>query len=349
MTALVGMMARVGIESEALLDFKGENRIDMNTQKALTRLLTEYGFVDLMGVNDANALTAAIGQLPPDVRTVWIKTLKGLYDLNRFRCGERHETMTDICNAEQLPEDFHKQLNLVVVSKQVAEKREIPVHTGYATRVCEPELSLADSVDHCTTIERARVLRERGNFPAGSSRNEIWTNLFKLPAELSAEVTLLDGYFFHYNLQRKGAPRDHVTWFIRELNRTLLEGSSLRLLCQLPEGSTVLGLEQTVQDLLSPIVGSGRLASIHVVLAPARGSTRLPHNRHLRFSCGAAITSDEGFDRLGRSKIDGVEGFSWKAVMSAEMLGEFSRREDQFLKSPKRVEIQVNARSSSRQ
>ena len=83
-----------------------------------------------------------------------------------------------------------------------------------------------------------------------------------------------------------------------------------------------------------------------MVLAPEGGSPRLPHDRHLRFSCGVAITSEEGFDRLGTEPIYGVDGFTWNPVLLPDMLGQLAKRGSVYLRRANKVEFQIRSVSA---
>lgn len=333
------MMCRVALDADALLDHKHATRRDMNIHRTLTKTLFDYGFIEALGKNDAVALLEAIEQLSPDARERWGAVLVALDACNRLRRGEGHQTVRELVNVDHLPEDLHETLDLIVVSETAAERQHLPLEVGFAQREREPELCVAESFTNCATVERVQRLRGRGNFPPSTAREAIWKAVFALPAELSTEATLLDRYFLNDLLRGRGRGRDHAEWFIRALDRTMAHNSSLRLLCEVPaDGNppkplTEEKLKRAVRDRIIPIVGRGRLAKLEVVLAPwFKLHEDAPHNRHLRFLSGVAITTPEGFDRLDKQEVAGIDGFSWSAVTSASMLGDLGKREDVILR-----------------
>lgn len=345
MTARKGLLARIAIDDEALLDFKEVNRTSINAHRTLTRVLEEFAVVDWRGDNDELAVHRSITQLSSDMGTLWTKVLDGLHDSNRLLWGERDETMHDILARGDLPSEVRAHLDLVVVSEQAAQQRGIPVE-GYAQQPGEPEISVAESVTNCATIGRVQALRARGIYPTGTSRQVVWDEVFAVVAGFSTEATLLDGFFLAHVLETKTSPRDHAEWLVRKLDSSLIPGSSLRMFCFLPKGVESDEAERTLQELISPLIGGGNLSHVTVVLAPEGGGARLPHDRHLRFSCGVAVTSEEGFDRLGTEPIYGVDGFTWNPVLLPEMLGQLAKRESVYLRRSNKVEFQIRAVSA---
>lgn len=333
------MMCRIALDADALLDHKDATRQDMNTHRTLTKTVAEYGLVEALGKNDADAIFDAIQQLDhQDMRDRWTEVLVALHNSNRLRVGGGDETVRELVNNDHLREDLHETLDLIVVSEAAATKRSVPALVGFAKRELEPELCVADSVAHCATVEHVQTLRERGNFPASTARETVWKAVFALPAELSMEATLLDQYFLKWLLNGR-RDRDHAEWLIGALDRTMAPNSRLRLLCGVPTSGnppqplTEDDVEQAVMERIAPIVGRGRLTKVEVVLAPwPKRHENGPHNRHLRFSCGVAITTPEGFDRLDSQKIVGIDGFSWGVETSASMLGDLGKREDVILR-----------------
>lgn len=339
-----GVVARVGLDSDALLDHLGPSRLATSIQTRLAETLADIGVLELRGSADAVELFAAIGQLSEGMRTLWQKTLAGLDQGNRIRHGGHLDAMRDVCRAQHLLPELQQTIDLIVLSEGSAEKQGLTNDAGSLQRPGEPELSVADSIDHCDTVKTVRNLRHRGNFPAGTSRDEIWDLIFAPLAEISHEVTLLDRYFL------TNASADHAKWLLRALDRTLMPASNLRLLGEWDAKWSRDQAFDVARERAGRLVGSGRIANVEIVLAASwdRGpsarramtTTYGPHNRHLRFSCGAAITSTEGFDRL-RPKIQGVDGFTWNVVTAPDRLGDLGKSEAAVADQPVRVVLQV--------
>jgi hypothetical protein len=343
------MIGRVALDTDALLDHRDQGRGAMNTHRELVDVLTSFGYLELLGPDDASALFDAIYQLDSEKHALWSKAILALHSLNRVRTGDLNGTTRDASAIEPLPEPLRSTIDLLVVSNRVAQGRQPLMEDGFESRPGEPERTLADSIRHCRTIERLRTMHEHGNFAQGASRQTVWDELFVPPARLSTEATLLDRYFLeHLFNDRKREPRDHAEWLISSMDRDLASGSTVRLLCGWPSDRDrnapidKVTLTSRLRDHLGPILGSGRLDGVTVVLA--RWPTRKgdgPHNRHLRFSCGFAITSQEGFDRLDSSRIVGIDGFSWGAITSTQLLADLQAREDIILKCRPRTEIRL--------
>src|SRR5262249_19132098 len=155
-----------------------------------------------------------------------------------------------------------------------------------------------DSVTHCQTIDGVRSLRQLGNYRTHTQRDVIWDDVLASPAAVSTEATLLDRYFLEHVLNGKSRhTRDHAEWLIDKLDGSMIVGSALRLLCGWPvvRGTSSLfpqpRIEAMVQKRVAPLIGNGRLRRIEIILVPwPKRAHDAPHNRHLRFNSGAAVS-----------------------------------------------------------
>lgn len=346
------MITRVALDSKALLDHKDSTRVAVNTHRSLVQVLESYGFIQLLGPADSAALVRAIKSLPTEMGEIgeyWEKAIVRLMDLNRVHIGSFDRTAGDLCAEEPLPEPLRSLADLVIVSERACSDRAPLRVNGFDKRVGEPEVALADSITQCQTIESARFLRELGNFRADTQRDDIWDEVFAAPAALSTEATLLDRFFLEHVLNGKSRDlRDHVEWLIGKLDESMSDGSTLRLLCGWPvvRGSKKLfprnRIEASVRKRIASCIGDGRLDRIQVILTPwPKRQDGAPHNRHIRFNAGVAISTEEGFDRLDQTAIQGIDGFSWRPITSATLLGDLTTRENVICTHPDRFELQV--------
>lgn len=346
------MIARVAIDSVALLDFKGEPRRAANTHSGIIEVLDEYGYLDLLGARDAGALFDAIQELNPDLRNLWSQALQDLHTLNRLHVGDRQAAMSDLCIADDLPIELGSLLDLVVVRESLASLRGIPAGTGFARRATEPELSLPDSVRRSSTIKCLRRQRVRGSFAKGESRETVWREVLARPAALSKSATILDRYFLTDLLASKGTPnRDHHAWLLRNLSQAMQQGSSICVLSELPvidkraagqpPRMAAKDAERILRRALGPLVGKGNINECHIILAPwpPRWEDG-PHNRHIRFSCGVALCASEGLDYLDRSQL--LSPFTWQAATSADWIGELSLAEQVIRRAKRRFELSLH-------
>lgn len=356
MTKPPRVLARIGIDPEALLNHAGQDRHSLNTQERLLEVLREYGVLEIMGTPDAKALLDAIEQLSPILRERWTASLVALHGCNRVSVGNLPQTMGDIARTHPLPQELGQSLDLFVLGKDAAVGQAVPERSGYWRRPEEPEFAVADSADVCLTIKEIRTMHKLGNFPERTSRKEIWDRLIAPLAALSDEVTILDRFFLTKYLRTKNLSKDpyvgHVKWLIESLGRGLLPGSTIRILGEWPEVNTSGRLEPLPEsqvrdragERLTPLVRSGQVKGIRVVLAKAwAGNRRGAHNRHLRFSCGIAVTTHEGFDRLRDPAINGVDGFTWTLVSSSDRLADLGRAESTVTHHDVRLEMRFPA------
>lgn len=343
------MIARIALDADALLDHKEPSRRSSNTHRSLLEVLESYGYLQFLGKTDADALFNVVEGLSDEMKELWTKVVLSLHDLNRLHVGTSDDATGEICDTVPLSEPLRSLVDLIVVREEVSEGNNLLEEQGFAKRDDEPELSLADSVAQCQTIDKMRKLRRIGNYGEGTSRNKIWDEVFAAPAEVSSEATLLDRFFLTNLLSGAGGGRrSHADWLLRKLDATMPEGANVRLLGEWPvvRGSKSLvekvSLQKRVKSHIAPIIGTGRLGSINVLLAPwPRRHEGGPHNRHIRFAAGIAIGTDEGFDRLDSTKVQGIDGFSWRSITDARSLGDLGKRENMISGHPCCLEIKV--------
>lgn len=343
------MIARVALDSEALLDFKEEPRRAANAQSGLIEVLNEYGYFELLGVPDQTALFDAISRLDPTLSDLWIQALKDLNTLNRVKEGDGRTTMSALCSAEDLPTDLEGLLDLVVIRESLANLRGIPTETGYAKRDLEPEVSLTDSVRRTSTVQGLRNQRSRGSYAKGEAREKVWSEVLEPAAALSTDATILDRFFLTHLLTNGKGGRDHHDWLLRKLNESMQPGASIRVISELPVvGNAAAGMralrmdtgkaKQILGDALAPLFGKGNTTELHIVLAPWLPRWKNgPHNRHIRFSCGVALCTSEGLDYLDQPELPSP--FTWQAATSAHWLGELRSAEGVILQAERRLEL----------
>lgn len=338
------MLARISIDADAILAIGGQApRLTMHTHTRILRAITDFGVIRWMGANDDAAMWSAVDQLSADQRTLWTKRLHDLYDSNRMLWGDRDETTHEIFAMETIPSDAARMVDLVVLSEEIALLRGVPATKGFKGRPNEPEFSLVDSVDVCTTIRRMQDLRTRGNFAAGKKRDDVWDQLFALPASLSSDVTVLDRYFLS-DVLRANPPkvRDHAQWLLRKLAQSVQPNSTFRILCELPGGLSATDATERLRQRLAHSVDRGNFKSVEAVLAPwPTASASRPHNRHIRFSCGVAVATDEGFDRLDQSTLQYLEGFTWRVATDRDRIASWSKRERSVVTSLNRIQVPI--------
>ncbi len=308
--------------------------------------LESLGLLEARNNDDLVELFDAITNLSSDTQTLWVKTLTALDGVNRIRRGNGTETSREVALKTPLPLDLSSDVDVLVVSDVSGHAQGVPESPGFVCRNDGPELAYLDSFAHCATANTVRGLRDRGNFAQGSSRDEIWDAVLRPLAQISDEATLLDRYFL------TKASGDHAKWLVRSLDGALRDGAHLRILGEWdPSWSEQQALEVAHQRV-APHIGSGRIGSAEVILAAAwdrngaqsrraKNTPYGPHNRHLRFSCGLAVTSAEGFDRLRQRTVEGIDGFTWGLASSADRLGDLGRSEDVVASQPKRVLVHL--------
>ena len=69
----LGLLARVGVDSSALLDFKDSSRGSLNAQRAMVTALEGLGVLEARNNDDLVELFDAVTDLSPDAQTLWIR------------------------------------------------------------------------------------------------------------------------------------------------------------------------------------------------------------------------------------------------------------------------------------
>lgn len=288
------MIARVGLDAQALLDYQSDDPRDMNVHHDVVEFMQEYGILQLRGEQDKMAILEAIrAQESPSVRTLWEKYMQAYRQYGRIRSEELSGTTHDSLLAPVL-HSAQAQLDLVLVGEELKGALEVSSPQGWVDSAAEqPELAIAYQVNRTKTKARLGQLREV-NYPLGASRDVIWDEVFQKPVSISGSAHLLDRYFL------KG---DGYGWFIAKLEQNLEPGSELTLLGELPKEVQEDALESQIRERLPTLKN---LSRIRVVLSASwdkekrtgkgRRSDRTPygpHNRHLRLPCGVNIGVEE--------------------------------------------------------
>lgn len=345
------MIARVALDSEALLDFEKEPRRAANVQADLVEVLLDYGYLEHLGDNDKVALEDAYGRLRPDLNELWDQAMKDMASLNRIMLGDDAAAMRDLCAGERLPARLNDRLDLVVIRQSLAAVRGVDINTGHAKRGNEPEIALSDTVRQSSTVKGLHDQREHGGaYEKGEERESVWEDLLVHAARLSVDATILDRYFLTHLLQPKGKRRrDHHEWLLAKLDQSMLPGATLRVISELPtigrgrDGSPPPRMSpddavSRIESGLAPLVGGGRIGQLKIVLAPwPERREGGPHNRHVRFSCGVALCTYEGFDYLDKPEL--VAKFTWQAATSAKRIAQLAADEQVILRDEERLDV----------
>jgi len=343
------MITRSVIDARAIRELLDQSpRASFRSHADVTQVLREHGVLLLTCKEDQDELIGAIKVQRQEVKDLWIETFKALQNTGRYTFSAPPlRAATSALLDESNPRELASGVDMVVVSSDVAQ-REGFEEQGFTTPQGAPELVMPEAIRQCTTVKRLVDLRERGNFPEGTPRDSIWSEVLAPLAAVSEEATILDRYLLG-DLSHSRHLRGHVAWLLQRLNRAAPRMRYVRLLAEVPNPwdprtrdrmpITSAELDGILRDTVRRLMIE---VTVKVVVAPwAISNEKGPHDRHIRFSCGSAIGVEEGFDRLKDNQVWGLDGLSWKHLVRPEALQGLRKREDYVLGHPDRIELLI--------
>jgi len=198
-------------------------------------------------------------------------------------------------------------------------------------------IATPDSLPGTDLISKAVALVERGNFPEGTRREDIWEQVFFPLARRSRNITILDRYIFRrmeeaQALRRPAQHPDHLQWLLQKIHSHALPGTVVRVLTEMGTGraaGTAEGAVQLLQNAWQP--GTGSIREIVCAGTVWERGGGMPHNRHIRFGPSTALSCVEGVDRLCRPSVYGSDGFTWVYKWNAEGVNPMITNENRVL------------------
>ena len=323
-----------------------EPRVRQRNHEDLTEVLREYGVLVLTCQQDEDELMDAIKAQPQRIRELWVETIKALKNTGRYvHSAPPLRAATSALFDGAYPREVATSADLVVVGSDVARRVGFE-DEGFTASLGGPELVMPDVIRRCMTVRRLIDLSQSGNFPEGTTRDSIWTEVMAPLAAVSEEATILDRYLLS-DLSPSRHLGGHVPWLLQRLNRAAPRMRYVRLLAGVPRpwnprtGNRMPIASDELDGILREAVRRLMIdVTVKVVVAPwGISNEKGPHDRHMRFSCGSAIGVEEGFDRLNGNRVWGLDGLSWKHLVRPEALQGLKKREDYVLGHPDRIEL----------
>lgn len=296
------MIVRIRIEPNAIREAIA-NSPD-GGKEVLTRLATElrrHGAIYLIHEEDLKEVLRPLEpNLKPAVAKLWKKLLEDLRLWGR------------IVDVDTTPEEVG-DVDLAILSAGSLPE-------GGRGRADGVHLSTAEEADRSPVIQQLRRLKYAENYKEGTDSERVWDERFASCTRISKRVTLVDKYLFGGT---SGLNRELVPWVLTRLEQDCMLGLEVELIGALPTGAEPWQIRSLIAD---HGFGQSRLSSIKIWIAPWVWNDKVfdrkaerqvemkrsgPHNRHIRFSCGAAFTLEEGFDRLWRRNRNGGQPKVW--------------------------------------
>lgn len=310
----------VAIDPVALLDRPAAR--DRQVHRAVVEVLRDHGVLTL-GRVDSDALLDAIGRIEGDSRTLWVKLLSGLNDLNRIDRGVRAASVADTLLNLSNHVEIGAAVDLLIAGEEAAKQRGVNFTNGCLT-IGETDVVLAATIDRSPTVGGAQGI---GNYPPGTNRRVIGDEILRPAAARSGTVTVLDPHLLDHVLgSGRGRRRDHVEWLVAVFASSLPPGSTLAFIGDFPSGRGQRGELLTDELATSEIeraIGralKGRSEPMTVRITLVRGpnpETKMS-NRYLNFDCGFAFEVTHDISRLGSEKSPGPDYLTFRRLNAVE-------------------------------
>lgn len=335
------MIARVALDPSSLVDLQvvDDEEATSALHDLLLTALSVHGAVVLGTPADAYGLMKEVKAQSQEVRKHWDVVLGSLSSSRRLirRTPPCARPIAQIRLLEELRDQWRDQVEVVVVDRARAVEFGVAGSPGHIEDASAAlEISTARGARLTVAMEQARRLAERANQPCGTGRDDFWSGVLAPLARLSNEAVILDRYLFHKLLAKPTAggsgAEEHVCWLLECLDRDMPAGSKVTLIAhdEAPQDRGRSGPIPRVNasDIAALIERfwlyrpAGGLGLVEVVIAPWRQRRRLlPHDRHVRFNVGAAVTFAQGLDRLATPKIEEPDGLNWHYRQGASAVG----------------------------
>ncbi|MFE9784995.1 hypothetical protein ACFYO7_06395 [Nocardia salmonicida] len=332
------MYARIAVTADALTGSSLPDSIMNSMHRGLLEAINAHGrlvFSSPAEALDMIRLAGSTGGLPQDARKLWEVTLLRLRRHHRVTILDG--TATPIPTALTLAElraTWGMAADVAVVADSTGARLGISPTAGMASDpTAAPDVAVLPSATNCPRWQRHRDLTARAIAATGSSREDFWSEVLEPLATDARNVTVLDRYLFATIWKRQTSPRpdlEHVTWLLQRLDSVMAADGQVQLFSDELSKSSSFTAAQTakqVHDLWTP-PATGRIGKVTLKLAKSTPTDPFPHDRHIRFSTGAAIGVEAGFDRLRDTTVGDPDGMKWSYHWETEILNTLQKRED---------------------
>ncbi|MBL7253863.1 hypothetical protein [Paractinoplanes lichenicola] len=322
------MYVRVAIAANAFDGgtLSGEGADDLH--RAAAENIAKHGRIVVGSDQEAKELVGAIlrhGKLSPSARAVWQAVLVELRKQNRWTIRTpAAAALASISAPDDLRRHWGSDTDVAVVA---------PETRTVLNAVAAPDVATAETFVHSPALRRIRDLAEDATAEYGSPREQFWTDVLKPLATGALQVTLLDRYLFkalwdldagrHWTRRWRG---EHLSWLLERIQAVSSPGAEIRLVGMADKSYPEHDAESTAAALRAIWAPRGVRATV-TLATPAKVSD-FPHDRHIRFSTGGAVTLGAGFDRLQPERIADEDGLSWHYRSSPRAINVLRVREE---------------------
>lgn len=281
----------IAVDPGALTDHPTDR--DQLIHREVVTTLGAHGILALPEA-DREALFRAIGNLGDLSKTLWIKQLASLNDLNRLDQLPGALGVGECLRRKGVEGDDQTDARVFVASRALAEEFGVDDTSGSKT-VDDSDVVLASTIHRSPAVVAAK---EAGLFPTGRTRRPAVASTFIRPlAERSSTVKILDPHILE-GLLSGNSTTSHAEWLLQTLADSMPANSTLSILGKLQRDWQAADRprhEASVEDFLSKALQRRTLPmTVEVRLLK---STAL-RDRFIWFSSGSSFDVLHNFTAL---------------------------------------------------
>lgn len=332
------MIARISIEPDSLRELSERNARARNLHKVLTRLLRDFGVIEV-AKPDSFALLSTIDDLDPQSQELWMKTLGALEQVGRLLVTDATDGLHEACGQLSRGVGALSDVDLIGVCGENARALDLP-DDGYGPVDQGLEASLLESLPYCASVEALERQVREPNYSKGTPRDTIWQERFQPLVAVADSIVIRDKFLLKWWPAKGAKGIQHLDWLLQKFDETASASTSVTIFA----GDFGKDHDAALADLGDYMSGTkfnrrrpGKLHLYLVAKEVAEGGVPQVfkfHDRYIRFGSWAALAPEEGFDRLSGSKVWGSDGLTLRRLFTdvsgnSQEQGELHRRVQQ--------------------
>ena len=303
-------------------------------RREIRDLLLRHGILRFTSGEEAKRLLDALQDpnLTQQEATEWKQIVMTLHGAGRLQA--ENPALTDELENADSPADLDPlkplQPLLSVLPPETYSRIFPQAQSGLSRVATQFEAGVPGSLTESIQYAGVQKLAELGSYPKTTKRDQIWRELLEPFVRVSNHVYIFDKYLFSALAETSD---EHVNWLLTQLDRDMSPGSAVTLIGAraIPDdrgGYKISSYASEAEDMLRDYLPYkfANLTSVQVLLAPSVRQRDMHHDRHIRFSAGAAFEFPSGFDRLGYPNLRDNFGFTYR--YSPATLKELQEREN---------------------
>lgn len=332
------MIAEIGLSAESLVELSHAPGFSSTTLwEALLGSLWSHGSVLLTSSEEMAKIERLLhtGDLSVEQKQQLSTILTTLQKDGRLDI--RPGAMTD---AEDI-QTLHQALPLVAVLPEGSFQTTFPTNqSGTEALDSQINASVAAAVRQSPLLTGFRRIAQAQNFPTGTPRESIWTQLFLPLAQEFPRVSICDRYLLGEMIYRDArgvsaewSTPEHLGWLLTNLDQVSPPNTRVALYTQIVDPSKDPDGPHDADDIVDlidrqwTVRSGGRIEAIEIYAVQWHSRTH-PHNRHLRFGHSLGFKLDEGLDRLADKTVTFDAGFSYSYVWRPSQMAKLRADEE---------------------